>query len=470
MQKLLFIITFFITPFFAYAQVVPQLEFSATTTKVWEPVTIRATGLVPGAEVTVKAHMDHFFGGFNSSANFIADENGIVDLSKQKPISGDYDFISAQGIFSSMSLKTSSSSSDPSKINPDIFTVSLWSRGALLREGKITRTLEPAESTKVIDLDFDRTGIVGKFFVPSGKGPFPAILTFSGSDGGMEYSKLVGHYLSSQGFAVMVVSYFEYDQYDEKGNKIKRTSPLPETLENIPLEYFGKALEWMKAQPEVKRDAVGIVSASRGGELALLLGSYFSEIKAIVAFTPAHAMTSPERDGVAPEDQLASWTYKGKPLPFVPLRETSVGRNEVIDGPFAGQKSISFTPAYMASYQFYHQQERAATIPVEKINGPLLLLGGDDDQMWPTCFSIHEILKRRNQYNSKFRDISRCYKDVGHYANLYEGFPVAPREIPIPRFGHTLIAAIGGREPNSTAKAEKDTQKLVLDFLRKNLL
>ena len=56
-----------------------------------QPPTIRATGLQPGEHVTIHADLtdgaDH---PWHSQAEFIADAQGMVDVSEQAPVKGSY--------------------------------------------------------------------------------------------------------------------------------------------------------------------------------------------------------------------------------------------------------------------------------------------------------------------------------------------------------------------------------------------
>ncbi len=68
-----------------------------------EVVKIKVLGLEPGQEITLIASMhdgvDH---KWESNATFIADNEGIVDLSMQAPITGTYTTLDPMGLFWSM--------------------------------------------------------------------------------------------------------------------------------------------------------------------------------------------------------------------------------------------------------------------------------------------------------------------------------------------------------------------------------
>ncbi len=107
---------------------------------------------------------------------------------------------------------------------------------------------------------------------PASGGPYPAVVVLGGSEGGLPLRNAA--WLASHGYAALALAYFRYDN-------------LPQRLEAIPLEYFGQALSWMASRPEIDANHIGVMGVSRGGELALQLGSMYPQIKAVVAFVPA---------------------------------------------------------------------------------------------------------------------------------------------------------------------------------------
>src|SRR5215472_13280481 len=102
---------------------------------------------------------------------------------------------------------------------------------------------------------------------------------------------------------------------------------------------------------------------SRGGELALLLGSTFPAITAVVAVAPSSVKwQSVERE--LADEAGPSWTYHGQPLPFVARARQANSK-----------PPIELTPAYLKAMRNERAMERAV-IAVEKINGPILMVSG----------------------------------------------------------------------------------------------
>jgi dienelactone hydrolase len=99
----------------------------------------------------------------------------------------------------------------------------------------------------------------------------------TGSEGGFRWAGTVAPLLACHGYAALALAYFDYQGMEG----------LPTSLMEIPLEYFERAIAWMGKQPQVNRDKLAVVGISKGGELALLLGSTFPEIKSVVAYVPS---------------------------------------------------------------------------------------------------------------------------------------------------------------------------------------
>jgi len=108
--------------------------------------------------------------------------------------------------------------------------------------------------------------LVGTLFCPDTSGPHPAVITLGGVGGGLREGGAEA--LASEGFAAL--AYFGLEG-------------LPRELVEIPLEYFARAIAWLKSQPEVDAKRIAVVGNPKGGELALLLGAtYPKEVRAIV--------------------------------------------------------------------------------------------------------------------------------------------------------------------------------------------
>jgi dienelactone hydrolase len=68
---------------------------------------------------------------------------------------------------------------------------------------------------------------------------------------------------------------------------------LPSELANVPVEYFEHAVSWMRGQPWLRDGFLAVWGASRGGELALLLGATIPAINAVIAYVASGVLHGP---------------------------------------------------------------------------------------------------------------------------------------------------------------------------------
>lgn len=328
-----------------------------------------------------------------------------------------------------------------------------WHKGVILGSKLLKTTLIEAEvdgkvvasavfkqfvvAADVSEIPLRENGLVGSLFKPGSAGPHPGIIVLGGSSGGIGSALYKAKMLASHGYAALALAYFAYED-------------LPLRLNNIPLEYFEKAIQWMETQHYVIPGKMGVLGASRGGELALLLGATFPKIKAVVAYVPSHVVWG---------YHLSSWTHKGKPLDFVPYNITDKQRKELFKDP-----PYKLTPIFRIRLKNTSAVEKA-TIPVERINGPVLLISGKDDQMWPSALMSKKVMNRLSRKKHPFPYHHLSYKGAGHGI----GIPYYPTTR---LHGVHSIAKVDyahGGNAQDNAFASVDSWPKVLRFLKKSL-
>jgi len=235
----------------------------------------------------------------------------------------------------------------------------------------------------------DTTGqpFVANFFSTAGSSPQTGVLVLGGSEGGRPDG--LARIFAGKGYPVLSLAYFN-------------TPGTPESLDMIPLEYFTPALKWLSANPKVKNGEIVAVGGSKGAELALLLASRDSRIHGVIAIAPSSVVWQGLPKIFWPP--RSSWTANGNPVPYLPY-DYSQG----VD-----------TNNLLAMYKLSLAQESAvksATIEVEKINGPLLLLCGTDDKLWPSPAMADAISSRLKEKGFKNHCDVIKYPDAGHTLN-----------------------------------------------------
>jgi pimeloyl-ACP methyl ester carboxylesterase len=225
-------------------------------------------------------------------------------------------------------------------------------------------------------------GIVADLFHDGSGKPHKAIVLLGGSEGGKAWSsrgtKKMVDKLVSQGYALLSLAYF-------------KSPGLPPLLQEIPLEYFAKAFKWLAHQPEALPDELAVIGMSRGAEAALLLGSRNPKIKAVVALSGSHVVWQGiPKLGAKPESTLKSdWSYHGKGLPFVSYGISSWNIGTIMGTLLYGKLRKIHEQALLNQSHI-----GAAVIPVEKIQGGVLLTSGKRDKMWPSTEMSEQIMSR----------------------------------------------------------------------------
>ena len=406
------------------------------------PIAIRVTGLRPGQPVTVRGSMTLQGRAMASWATFAADESGAVDVTKAAPIHGTYVKSDAMGLFWSMARVETAAAAVPSAggnpVAPLEVTLTAEAAGRTLASRQIERRFY--DETQVTRRPVREAGIVATLFTPKAAGPHPAVIWLGGSDGGL--AEGFAALLASHGFAALSLAYFGID-------------PLPPQLVEIPLESLKAGIDWLKTQPEVDGQRIGLMGVSKGAELALLLAAtYGDDIRAVVAHKPSSVvwLGLPANPADSFRGPKSSWTKDGRPLPFVSGAFTF----ELI------KAAIGRPAAMVSSYEKGLQNAEAvaaAAIPVERIRGPVLLVAGAADLLWPSAQMAGEVMKRLDANGFPYRHESLVYKDAGHGL----GLPYTPTTLI--NSGTLLL----GGTPEATAAANADAWPKMIAFLEEAL-
>ena len=403
-----------------------------------EEVRIRIEGLQAGARVHLRAATAGVPGTmWAADAEFLA-HDGSVDLTRDAPLSGSYEGVDAMGLFWSRASQPAVTED----IATDFMVLTLTVRGedgSCLLSHRIRRYFRhPSVQLQEVREE----GLVAKLFTPEAPGPHPAVLVVGGSGGGFQWCAETAGLLASRGFAALAVAYFGMEG-------------LPATLDRIPLEYFERALAWMARNEAVDAQRIAVVGVSRGGELALLLASTFPAIRSAVAFVPSGILWS-----AFPTSGHAAWTWQGHELPCAGLMSPldwmrMLRAQDVKDESIASYFLCLKDPAVV----------EAATIPVERIQGPVMLVTGGSDGLWPSEALTDYALRRLRERKFPHRIEHLSYPDAGHAI----GWPNVT--CTMIRFKHPVSGDeidLGGT-PAANAHASHDAWPRMLAFLRESL-
>ncbi|MFN7552806.1 MAG: alpha/beta hydrolase [Pseudomonadota bacterium] len=275
-------------------------------------------------------------------------------------------------------------------------------------------------------------GLVASWFAPTGAAPGPALLVLGGSEGGKQTSTRMAADLHAHGYATLALAYF-----DEQG--------LPAQLQEIPLEYFVHALDWLARQRGVDPARIGVVGGSKGAEAALLLASRDRRVRAVVASTPTdHAWQSVDWNGWS---DTPSWTEGGAPLPYLRYApfDMAAGLRAMYD------RSVAEAPAALRA---------AARIPVERSDAALLLIAGGQDALWGAVEASDRIAATLAAAGHAREVQVLRYADAGHVVFLGRAVeaddPVLARILPMGGTREGVVAAINDGWPKVLAFLERN--------------
>ena len=206
----------------------------------------------------------------------------------------------------------------------------------------------------------------------------PLIVGLGGSEGGnawdSDYWKKTRDQFIAKGYAFLALGYF-----GGKGT--------PDTLNKISIEDVHNAILMAAKNPKINKKKIAIIGGSRGGDLALLIGSFYKNIKAVIAIVPSHVAFP----GHTNHFTTSAWAFNNKELPFVPVNEEAV--------PFLMKRDLRGTFTAMLKDSI---AEDKALIKVEKINGPILLLSATKDDHIPSVEMCDKMITRLKAYKFKY--------------------------------------------------------------------
>lgn len=300
------------------------LEVTPESSRLDEPVRIRVTGLSPGQHVELTASMTGLDGRrWSARATFTADGDGVVDLDRDAPESGDYTGVDGMGLIAAMTPDTSTAepstrepstsesptveASDPAAAEEDAsespadppryaeMPAELSLTIAVTGGAETTvQRVAVAPGVTVQDLTVAEHGVAGVLVTPS-EATGSGVLLIGGADGGVGVGPLaMALMLAAHGYPALAVASFA-------------APGLPSVLRDIPIEYFARAANLLPRP-------VRVVGISRGSEAAMLLAARYPHLVAgVVLAAPA------DRINLGFPDGGYAWLFGNVPQLDVPF-------------------------------------------------------------------------------------------------------------------------------------------------------
>lgn len=291
-------------------------------------------------------------------------------------------------------------------------------------------SLYPIDTDGVDVTYVDEGRMQGFRFVPKEKLHKGLVICFGGSDGSPNFDN--AKRLAEEGYETFAL--FMYGMRNQE-----------QTLRRIPLEQFEDVINYINKNVKDNKP-ISILAASKGSEYALNLASKYHEIDNLVLIAPS----SYNFAGLDFKDYGSSWAYKGKELPYIDIKKSSLKsflKNIIVTAII--KSPISFRDTYNSAIE-KDSSSQEKLIPVKDVKANILMIAGEDDLMWDSLAMANKI----KEENPKAKIYS--YKGAGH---IFAGNGII-------NIKNVRIATGGTDEDNKKAKIE--SIKAIDAFLNEN--
>ncbi len=235
-----------------------------------------------------------------------------------------------------------------------------------------------------------KEGFEGIYFEANDKKD-KVVIVVSGSNGGMKITKDCAEFYYQNGISALAVALF-------------KTKGTQKDLDRVPIEYIESAIRWLK---ELGYEKIGMDGTSKGSEIALLSASMFSELTCVIARVPSHFIS--EGLLVKGKTKMPSgtscWSYRGEEVPFAPYNSRTFNLPKIL---------LKEKEMHLITINREKTVKEENIIPVEKINGPVLLISAVNDKVWPSYGSGLYLEKRLQEkgFDKPFKHIA--YPTMSH--------------------------------------------------------
>jgi esterase/lipase len=236
-------------------------------------------------------------------------------------------------------------------------------------------------------------GFMGRLYTPETASK-KSVIVITGGDGGIKNADYIAGRFVERGINALAVGYFGI-----KG--------VGRDLIEVPVEYIEKAVSYLKEKTNCEK--VAIYGLSKGGELSLLSASLFSDIDCVVAVVPNYYVASGFTKVGRPIAECSSWSFRGKPLPFVSV----AGKFSDMIKSFIKNGETDQTPVYKEAEEAGIPEE--ALIKVENSHAAIMCLSTSQDKVWRSKNASEKVAERLKNadYSYDYQHIS--FDQVSHY-------------------------------------------------------
>lgn len=224
------------------------------------------------------------------------------------------------------------------------------------------------------DFNYKEHGFVGHLAEPDG-GSDKAVIVIMGGEQSLLPGIKFAERFSDYGITGLSVSLFG-------------ANGIPDSPNQIPLDMFVPVVRYLKEEKHIEH--LSVYGQSMGSIFAVLVAQYIGGFENLIMVSPTHV---PFEGTLADKKTMTGHsiaTWQGKDVPCVKADFSKVKVGKYQKHPDAKCKVMGMWGAYHDAYR-NSEKVNAARLHVEKTNARVLLIAGDEDEAWPSEYSVREI-------------------------------------------------------------------------------
>lgn len=269
-----------------------------------------------------------------------------------------------------------------------------------------------------------------------------AIISVGGASCDEKTSIAMSGFLRKAGYNVLVLGFYMWKE-------------MSKNLVSIPIDYVGKAVDWLKNEKGIKK--IVMTGASTGAGYTLVCASLIKEIGCVIPIVPFDYVMEGTTSSFKRLGRSV-YTWHGKVLPFSPWTIIDKGIPKIF---FEAVKDKKYGLSRFMRYGYDHNPvKEESRIKIENMHAAVLFLAVEDDDGWPSSEAVQRMVAVLREKNYPYRVESKIYENASHA--LTDGLEQMKGYAKW-AFKHLLPAE--KKYPEECEMARKDSFKRILTFI-----
>ena len=165
---------------------------------------------------------------------------------------------------------------------------------------------------------------------------------------------------------------------------------LPDSPNQIPLDMFIPAVQYLREEKKIEH--LSVYGQSMGSIFAVLVAQYVNGFDNLIMVSPTHVPFEGTLKDKKTMTCRSIATWQGNDVPYIraDFSKVKAGKYQKHD-----EAKCKVTGMWVAYHDAYENSEavKKAKLHVEKTNARVLLIDGNEDEAWPSEYSVREIEK-----------------------------------------------------------------------------